>query len=193
MVDPPPAREASSSPFGAPEDPDATRSPAAEPNVLEDLCLSCGLCCDGSLFECVEVEAEEQAAFRGVKLVMVDERPAVPLPCCMHVTRRCSIYARRPARCVTFTCQLYREVEEQRVAVVDAGARIAEVHALLRRIESRLGWEPGTYTTTRFRQWVADYCGGEAQARREHPLVLLDYGISRRLMERHLIPPRQKR
>lgn len=193
MVDPPPALEASSSPIGAPEDADLTRRAGAQPDALQDLCLSCGLCCDGSLFECVEVEVEEQVAFEGVKLVMLDERPAVPLPCCKHEFRRCSIYEQRPARCVAFTCQLYRDVEEQRVPSTDAGARIAEVHALLRRIETRLGWEPGTYSTTRFRLWVSEYSGGEAQARRDHPLVLLDYGISRRLMERHFIPPRQKR
>jgi hypothetical protein len=157
-------------------------------DTLHDLCLSCGLCCDGSLFEYVELEGEEREAFAGAKLVVVDDRPSVPLPCCRHEGRRCSIYARRPARCVAFTCQLYRNVEGQSVSSTDALERVREVHASLRRIEARLGWAPGTYSTTRFRKWAAEYAGGEAQARRDHPLALLEYGISRRLMERHFIP-----
>lgn len=156
--------------------------------TLHGLCLDCGMCCDGTLFECVEVAPSEQPAFHSLPLIRVGDEVAVPLPCPKHDNRRCTVYEARPSRCKKFTCKLYDGVAAGRWPVVSAQQRIAEARQLISAIEGQLGWESGRFSTTRFRTWAADYSGGEPAARRAFPQAFLKYGLLRVLMERHFIP-----
>lgn len=157
--------------------------------TLQGLCLDCGMCCDGTLFECVEVEPAEQPAFVQVSLIRVGDKVAVPLPCAKHQGRRCAVYDARPSRCVKFTCGLYDGVAAGARSVEEAQARIAEARRLFAVIETLLAWSPESFSTTRFRTWAADYPGGEGAARRAFPEAFLKYGLLRLLMERHFMPP----
>lgn len=156
--------------------------------ALEGLCLDCGMCCDGTLFECVEVSPSEQLTFRSLPLIHVGDEVAVPLPCPKHQQGRCAVYAERPGRCKKFSCKLYDGVAAGSLSVVSAEQRIAEARQLFSDIEVQLGWEPGSFSTTRFRTWAADYAGGERGARAAFPQAFLKYGLLRVSMERHFIP-----
>lgn len=155
--------------------------------TLQSLCLSCGMCCDGTLFECVELEPDEYATFAASPLVAHDGRTAAPLPCVMHRARVCVVYERRPSRCKKFTCKLYEAVKGGAVSEADAVRPIAEARQLFQTLEKLLGWLPGSFSTKRFREWAAEYPGGEGAARRAFPQAFLKYGVLRLLMERHFI------
>lgn len=158
--------------------------------ALQGLCLGCGMCCDGTLFECVELDREEQAPFTSLRLIRVGEKVAVPLPCAKHQQGRCTVYEQRPVRCQKFTCKLYDGLTEGSLSLSVAVKRISEARRLFELIEQLLDWVPGTFSTTRFRTWAADYSGGESAARKDFPQAFLKYGLLRLLMERHFMPQR---
>ncbi len=158
---------------------------------LHALCLHCGLCCDGTLFECVELEPAEQPPLASVALIRVGTEVALPLPCPKHEHRRCTIYDERPSRCRKFTCKLYDGVAAGTLSPDGARARIAEAQRLFSTIETLLGWEAGTFSTTRFRKWAADYPGGESAARNAFPGAFLKYGLIRVVTDRHFVPSRE--
>jgi len=157
--------------------------------TLQGLCLGCGLCCNGTVFECVQVDPEEQRPFESVQLIRVADKVAVPLPCQKYLERRCSIYEQRPRRCKKFTCKLYDEVASGSLTSSGARARIEQIRELSGTIEQLLDWAPGSFSTTRFRSWAAAYAGGESAARKAFPQAFLKYGALRLLMERHFISP----
>ena len=75
-------------------------------NSESELCLSCGLCCDGSLFQLVKLEPGE--AQSGLRLVPAHDAFAQPCGCLTGT--RCDIYDDRPAACRRFRCRLLAHV-----------------------------------------------------------------------------------
>jgi hypothetical protein len=89
---------------------------------LEALCLSCGLCCDGTLFTHVALTDEEGKRL-GLK-VLRQPCPSLGAGC------RCAVYAQRPKGCARFVCMLGRAHEDGEVSLDDAVALVREAQAL---------------------------------------------------------------
>lgn len=112
-----------------------------QPTPLEALCLDCGLCCDGSLFEAVLVTESEagQACWAshtagggpGIS-------PRVAQPCPMLHGQTCTIYAQRPETCRRYECGLYTRVSLGELAEDEARREIADFKSLIRRATQRL-------------------------------------------------------
>jgi Fe-S-cluster containining protein len=88
-------------------------------SVPDELCLSCGLCCDGTLFRDVELQPSDDAAkLHVLGLRMIRSRrgeaaahPKFPQPCsALCPDLKCRVYADRPARCRQFECALFKSV-----------------------------------------------------------------------------------
>ena len=71
----------------------------------QSLCLSCGLCCDGSLFWGVSLEEGE------VSPSPTDEAGVLRQPCACF-DGACTIYSARPTECRAFTCHVLDAVTE---------------------------------------------------------------------------------
>lgn len=100
--------------------------------VARQLCLHCGLCCNGVLFKDVELQPGDDARSLlalGLPLIdrsrrrktgqtpALDQSPAAPAavkfpqPCAaLCADNRCRIYAERPTRCRDFECALFKSV-----------------------------------------------------------------------------------
>jgi hypothetical protein len=154
---------------------------------LHDLCLSCGFCCDGTLFECVELDPGEEATFDAVTLIRVGAKVAMPLPCNKHCSGTCTVYDRRPTTCSEFTCKLYDGVAAGSVNPQQADERISDARELCRQLENLLGWPARSFSTSAFRRWVREFPGGETEARRAYPQAFLKYGLLRVSLNRHFI------
>src|SRR5262245_20222594 len=81
------------------------------------LCLSCGLCCDGTLFRDVELQAADDLSRRAMADVLdathlnLAQKSKWPQPCAaLCADLRCQIYADRPSRCRDFECELFKAV-----------------------------------------------------------------------------------
>jgi len=117
-------------------------------SLPEQLCLACGLCCNGVLFKDVELQPGDDAQrLRSLGLPVRNARMAKGLPNSKRETRnakfpqpcaalcdgnRCRIYAERPARCREFECALFKSVA---VGGTELVAALKTVRATLRRAD----------------------------------------------------------
>jgi hypothetical protein len=83
-----------------------------------DLCLSCGLCCDGSLFERAYLHSDEKDLAKSLELIVLDEhseKTGFRLPCNLF-KGCCSIYEQtRPYVCGAFKCKLLLKYETDKI------------------------------------------------------------------------------
>ena len=104
-------------------------------NGSSQLCLACGLCCDGTLFADVELQpgdSAERLRALGQKLRRGKDAEGNPVhkfaqPCpALGTDCRCAFYAERPARCREFDCALLVSMQAGKISVETALRRIRE-------------------------------------------------------------------
>jgi hypothetical protein len=105
-------------------------------NAVDQLCLQCGLCCDGTLFADVELRAGDDAK-RLKKLGLPiaakgKSKLAFPQSCACFDGKLCEIYEQRPKRCRQFACGLLKQVEAGRLDAVEA---LSTIHSARKQFE----------------------------------------------------------
>ena len=112
------------------------------------LCLECGLCCNGVIFAHGQLQPEDDPArLQALGLVLVAKRKVeigkqrFHQPCAAFDGCRCKIYADRPKYCREFECLLLRDVKaghlESAAAlriIQNARRRMEKVKKLLREL-----------------------------------------------------------
>ncbi|MCF0054620.1 YkgJ family cysteine cluster protein [Dyadobacter sp. CY356] len=94
-------------------------------NEISDLCVGCGMCCDGTLFNKAVVWSEDERKMAddlGLFTFEIKEKLFFKLPC-SQFSSCCNIYEQRPSTCSVFFChpikryqlgeQTFMEVEQQ--------------------------------------------------------------------------------
>ena len=91
-------------------------------NLGEQLCGACGLCCDGTLFDLVKLEATDDPAklkALGLPVRISRSTPPVarfPQPCAaLCEDRTCRLYADRPWQCRAFECGVFKDAKAGRI------------------------------------------------------------------------------
>lgn len=115
----------------------------------EQLCLACGLCCDGTLFDGVQLERGDSAKkLNALGLPVVTYRGHAPVsrfpqPCAaLCADRTCRIYADRPKQCRTFECKLFKQTvagEIELAAALRLATKTRRLGDKARRLLRRLG------------------------------------------------------
>jgi Fe-S-cluster containining protein len=105
---------------------------------LGELCRSCGLCCDGSLFGRVSLEPDEPATARTHGLHVLRDDRAFEQPCAAlarrgpsSALRECTLYEERPRACRRFVCTLYERHRREGGPLEARLARVRRVRELL--------------------------------------------------------------
>ena len=97
---------------------------------IEQLCPSCGLCCDSTLFADVELRASDNPARLsrlGLTLLKKNKfTTAFAQPCACFDGKLCGIYSERPKRCHLFECGLLKRVEAGEISAAAALKKISE-------------------------------------------------------------------
>jgi Fe-S-cluster containining protein len=109
--------------------------------VANQVCLACGLCCDGTLFKDVELQAGDDAsALRGYGLALTRRANKVrfPQPCSALEGCVCRVYHERPARCRQFECLLFRAVQAGEKTVLQASRTVRRTRARAERVRKLL-------------------------------------------------------
>ena len=109
--------------------------------MSDSICLSCGLCCDGTMFKRITLALSDRGdvlASAGVKLISKGDRREMPLRCAALDGTCCTIYEDRPVRCGLFTCALYRRHAAGEISTDEALATIAKTQELQRKVHAGL-------------------------------------------------------
>lgn len=113
----------------------ASHGPSQQGARAEDqLCQACGLCCDGTLFDLVKLEAgDDRSKLKALGLPVKVSRGALPVarfpqPCAaLCKDRTCRVYADRPWQCRTFECGVLRDAKAGRISIAAALKLIRQV------------------------------------------------------------------
>jgi uncharacterized protein len=118
---------------------------------MDNICLDCGLCCDGTMFSKVDVgeaDSVESLAASGVHVLSVDGKSAFRQPCSAFGAGCCSIYENRPAICRGYRCALRTRYDAGETSFGEARSRIVSAIDLRDRIRpelERLAESPGPH------------------------------------------------
>lgn len=95
--------------------------------TVEELCLACGLCCDGTLFDHVQLGPDDDARkLKTLGLPVAASRSKSPVtrfvqPCTgLCPDRTCRLYADRPRQCRDFECGVYKDAKAGRIGFTAA-------------------------------------------------------------------------
>lgn len=78
-----------------------------------NICLECGLCCNGTLIGFVQVEPEELPEIRKIMNIEEERGHGFFLQPCSKFCDGCTIYSQRPKQCDLFKCGLLNAVEQK--------------------------------------------------------------------------------
>jgi hypothetical protein len=102
------------------------------------LCADCGLCCNGGLFDRVNLQPADRPRALAALGLRIKKKSFFTQPCAALCGTRCTIYADRPARCRLFECRQYRDVAAGTITADAASARILEAKRQVAVVESLL-------------------------------------------------------
>jgi hypothetical protein len=107
----------------------------AEETIVQNLCLTCGLCCNGVIFADVQLQPDDDKMnlkSLGLPLTRNGNKTRFPQPCMAFQECRCRIYGDRPEHCREFECALLKNVNAGLIGLVNAQKII---HTAQRRAE----------------------------------------------------------
>jgi Fe-S-cluster containining protein len=128
-----------------------------------DLCRSCGLCCNGALFDRAPLQPEEREPARalGLRVTESDGAPYFLQPCTAFGGSVCTVYPNRPAACRRFRCLLLKALERGETSLEAALRTVTKAKA---EIAAYAGGGPLATNTERRRLRALGPTGGAATA-----------------------------
>ncbi|MDX2012110.1 MAG: YkgJ family cysteine cluster protein [Myxococcaceae bacterium] len=102
------------------------------------LCLACGFCCDGTLFNRVPLAEGDDPSLR-VALKVLDGQHHGVQPCPALDGLACRVYAKRPFTCRRYRCLLLEAHESNEVSLEGAKQVVQETRALRAALAEAMG------------------------------------------------------
>jgi len=104
------------------------------------LCVSCGLCCDGALHDAAALLPEEMslALSLGMKVTRSGQDVRFSLPCHLLKDRCCTVYANRPSPCRNYKCRLLRSLQAGEKSLEECLDKVSTARSLLNDLEDVL-------------------------------------------------------
>lgn len=101
-------------------------------NKANQLCMSCGMCCDGTMFKNATVESDEKQLVESVGLIVNEKLGEFSFeqPCKYYCKNQCAIYLQRPPVCNGFRCQLLKKLNRDEISFEMALEKVTMVRAL---------------------------------------------------------------
>jgi uncharacterized protein len=99
-------------------------------NDVSSICVSCGMCCDGTLFDKAVVHGEEDRAVAdgvGLTTYVINDKSFFKLPC-HHFSACCTIYGtQRPHTCSAFFCVPLKKYKSGEQTFSDAAFQVQQL------------------------------------------------------------------
>lgn len=140
---------------------DVTQVPIRAARDGSELCLECGLCCDGIMFSEISVRPHEREYVESLGLPVTagldGSGITVFQPCPAFAEGCCSLYeVGRPATCHTYACGLLRGFESDRATFEDALAVIQQARTLAHELEVAMSMPLGTYNRRALQEYLRE-------------------------------------
>lgn len=110
------------------------------------LCLSCGICCEGTFFSYGPLQDDEpvddyrRAGLEIQELENGERR--MPLPCKQFKDGKCQTYECRPISCQEYRCRLIRRLERGAVDLETALGRVEVAKSKRARLQAKIAQAP---------------------------------------------------
>ncbi|WP_040414305.1 YkgJ family cysteine cluster protein [Cyclobacterium qasimii] len=78
-----------------------------------NICLSCGICCDGTLIGFVQLDPEEVPRVKEFMDIEDEKGNGFFLQPCKKFCDACTVYSKRPRQCASFECGLLKSVDQK--------------------------------------------------------------------------------
>jgi Fe-S-cluster containining protein len=150
----------------------------------QNLCVICGLCCDGTLFKHAPLTAEDRLHTDGSFDVEVDPEHGgyrFRQPCHHLHGRICSLYQTwRPEICHTYRCKLLKRHHAGEISLTEAQAIVQRTRTLADRIRFQIGQldlDSSGSLADRVLELKAQTEPIDVAARASHAQLLLDYAL----------------
>lgn len=107
---------------------------STEETPVQSICLSCGMCCDGTLFDFAPIKPEDDLSAllaAGNTVVKREAESHLNLPCAAHIDNRCQIYNQpRPTICHTYHCLLLKRYSNEKISYEEAQVKVIRAQEL---------------------------------------------------------------
>lgn len=108
-----------------------------------NICLPCGLCCDGTLIGHVQLENDELNSISQFKEIEEESGKGFFLqPCKNFCENACNIYPKRPKQCASFECGLLKSIDLKELSFTTALEIIEKVKQKRDLIENKIALLP---------------------------------------------------
>jgi hypothetical protein len=127
------------------------------------LCLTCGFCCDGTLFDRTPLAEQDDPSLR-VSLEVLDGQHHGVQPCPALEGVACRVYEKRPLTCRRYRCLLLEAHEAGEVSFDGAAQLVAQTRALRVALSSTMALVDSGATVEAARRRGADLSDEARQA-----------------------------
>ena len=108
------------------------------PTEAARLCLDCGLCCSGVLFDEVRLERGDNPKALTARGLKIKKGQWFNQPCTALCGTLCQLYEVRPHRCRKFVCRQFQQAADGTLDYESARLKIEEVKQLVAELEGML-------------------------------------------------------
>ena len=124
------------------------------------MCLECGLCCDGTVFGYMTIQADEHEFVEslGLSTTRDGDRLFSPQPCPAFREGCCSLYTvGRPMACGAYECGLLWGLRNEQRSRDECVAIIGLVRAIAHELEDVMEIAPGTFHRRAIGTYIAQH------------------------------------
>lgn len=107
-------------------------------NDSTNICLACGLCCDGTLIGFVHLDKKEIPRVKQLMTIEETHGEGFFLHPCNKYCKDCTVYAERPRQCAKFECGLLKSVDQEEMSFNTAVETVQLVKEQKISIEKKL-------------------------------------------------------
>lgn len=153
----------------------------------QELCLACGMCCNGDLFVNVWLHREEVDSARQIGLPIVRNArgdPAFAQPCPKHVEGLCTVYddTRKPHSCDSFDCKLLRRYLRGEIGREESLDCVRQARTRIDALREKIGRENDVSIWRQLIEWSEGAEGPE-------PEIRMEIGVLIHLLDKMFLPP----
>ena len=160
----------------------------------QNICLKCSLCCDGTIFQYVQLKEQEIINNQFHSQIVKGGETGMLQPCVHLKDKACVIYHKnRPASCIAFKCKLLRKFEAGKISFIDALALIEKLVAFKMRIVESVSDYYIVESPVGVKKLMSDFEAyfvnqiGVLEFRKMFGKTLLSYAMIVQLIKKHLL------